>query len=267
MDPAYLEEAQDDATRLAIADQERAGLDIVTDGEMRRESYSNRFATALEGWTSTTRARRSIAAGIPTRCREWSGRWPVAIRSRSGTSSSCGHTRAAHEDHGSRAVHDVPAGAGRLLRSPGRARHGVRGCGARRDPRPLRGRRRRGAVRRALHAGASRGRARVRPRRRCATRPTASPAPRPCTSASATRRSSTSGRAATRSCPSSPPRECDQVSIETAQSGLGARRARLALLQDDHPRRARPLDRRGRDARHRGRAGSGAPSRTPAPTG
>jgi 5-methyltetrahydropteroyltriglutamate--homocysteine methyltransferase len=45
----YLEEAQDDATRLAIADQERAGLDILTDGEMRRESYSNRFATALEG--------------------------------------------------------------------------------------------------------------------------------------------------------------------------------------------------------------------------
>jgi 5-methyltetrahydropteroyltriglutamate--homocysteine methyltransferase len=49
VDPAYLEEAQDDATRLAIADQEQAGLDILTDGEMRRESYSNRFATALEG--------------------------------------------------------------------------------------------------------------------------------------------------------------------------------------------------------------------------
>jgi 5-methyltetrahydropteroyltriglutamate--homocysteine methyltransferase len=49
VDAEYLEEAQDDATRLAIADQERAGLDIVTDGEMRRESYSNRFATALEG--------------------------------------------------------------------------------------------------------------------------------------------------------------------------------------------------------------------------
>ncbi len=49
VDPAYLEEAQDDATRIAIADQERAGLDIITDGEMRRESYSNRFATALEG--------------------------------------------------------------------------------------------------------------------------------------------------------------------------------------------------------------------------
>jgi 5-methyltetrahydropteroyltriglutamate--homocysteine methyltransferase len=44
-----LEQAQDDATLLAIRDQERAGLDILTDGEMRRESYSNRFATALEG--------------------------------------------------------------------------------------------------------------------------------------------------------------------------------------------------------------------------
>jgi 5-methyltetrahydropteroyltriglutamate--homocysteine methyltransferase len=44
-----LEEAQDDATRLAVADMERAGVDVVTDGEMRRESYSNRFATALEG--------------------------------------------------------------------------------------------------------------------------------------------------------------------------------------------------------------------------
>jgi 5-methyltetrahydropteroyltriglutamate--homocysteine methyltransferase len=49
IDPRYLEEAQDDATLLAIADQERAGLDIITDGEMRRESYSNRFATALAG--------------------------------------------------------------------------------------------------------------------------------------------------------------------------------------------------------------------------
>jgi 5-methyltetrahydropteroyltriglutamate--homocysteine methyltransferase len=44
-----LEQAQDDATRLAILDLERAGIDLITDGEMRRESYSNRFATALEG--------------------------------------------------------------------------------------------------------------------------------------------------------------------------------------------------------------------------
>ena len=47
--PEFLEAAQDDATLLAIRDQERAGLDIITDGEQRRESYSNRFATALEG--------------------------------------------------------------------------------------------------------------------------------------------------------------------------------------------------------------------------
>jgi len=46
---AFLAEAQDDATILAIEAQERAGLDIITDGEIRRESYSNRFATALEG--------------------------------------------------------------------------------------------------------------------------------------------------------------------------------------------------------------------------
>jgi 5-methyltetrahydropteroyltriglutamate--homocysteine methyltransferase len=45
----YLEEAQDDATRIAVRDQELAGIDVVTDGEMRRESYSNRFATALDG--------------------------------------------------------------------------------------------------------------------------------------------------------------------------------------------------------------------------
>lgn len=45
----YLEQAQDDATVLALRDQERAGLDVLTDGEMRRESYSNRFATALDG--------------------------------------------------------------------------------------------------------------------------------------------------------------------------------------------------------------------------
>lgn len=45
----FLSDAQDDATRIAIRDQELAGLDIITDGEIRRESYSNRFATALDG--------------------------------------------------------------------------------------------------------------------------------------------------------------------------------------------------------------------------
>ncbi len=48
-DPAFLEQAQDDATELAVRDMERAGLDIVSDGEVRRESYFNRFANSLGG--------------------------------------------------------------------------------------------------------------------------------------------------------------------------------------------------------------------------
>ena len=50
VDPEQLIEAQNDATLIAIREQEIAGLDIITDGEMRRESYSNRFATALDGY-------------------------------------------------------------------------------------------------------------------------------------------------------------------------------------------------------------------------
>jgi 5-methyltetrahydropteroyltriglutamate--homocysteine methyltransferase len=49
VEPALLAQAQDDATELAIRAQERAGLDLLTDGEIRRESYSNHFATALDG--------------------------------------------------------------------------------------------------------------------------------------------------------------------------------------------------------------------------
>src|SRR5438445_13896046 len=49
IDQQWLVQAQDDATLVAIRDQERAGLDIVTDGEMRGDGYSNRFATALDG--------------------------------------------------------------------------------------------------------------------------------------------------------------------------------------------------------------------------
>ena len=45
----WLEQAQDDATVVAIREMERAGVEVVTDGEIRRESYSNRFATALDG--------------------------------------------------------------------------------------------------------------------------------------------------------------------------------------------------------------------------
>jgi 5-methyltetrahydropteroyltriglutamate--homocysteine methyltransferase len=63
--PPWLTQAQDDATLLALRDQERAGLDIVTDGEMRRESYSNRFAIALDGMDADNPAQ--VPARTPGR--------------------------------------------------------------------------------------------------------------------------------------------------------------------------------------------------------
>jgi 5-methyltetrahydropteroyltriglutamate--homocysteine methyltransferase len=65
IDPAFLSDAQDDATRLAIYDQERAGLDIVSDGEIRRESYSNHFATALDGIDLNNPGRALDRSGEP----------------------------------------------------------------------------------------------------------------------------------------------------------------------------------------------------------
>jgi 5-methyltetrahydropteroyltriglutamate--homocysteine methyltransferase len=63
---AHLEQAQDDATIVAIRDLERAGIDIVTDGEIRRESYSNRFATALDGIDGDNPAFITSRAGLKT---------------------------------------------------------------------------------------------------------------------------------------------------------------------------------------------------------
>ena len=62
----HLEQAQDDATIVAIRDMERAGIDIVTDGEIRRESYSNRFATALTGIDIDNPAIITSRAGLKT---------------------------------------------------------------------------------------------------------------------------------------------------------------------------------------------------------
>jgi 5-methyltetrahydropteroyltriglutamate--homocysteine methyltransferase len=67
--PEFLQQAQDDATLLAVRAQERAGLDILTDGEMRRESYSNHFATALAGVDldrpGTVRNRSGLPIPVP----------------------------------------------------------------------------------------------------------------------------------------------------------------------------------------------------------
>ena len=90
----WLREAQDDATLLSIRAQEAAGLDIVTDGEIRRESYSNRFATALEG-VDVDNPGTALETGpaIRTRCRASWGRCDAGTPSRSRTSASCARTR------------------------------------------------------------------------------------------------------------------------------------------------------------------------------
>ena len=80
----WLTEAQDDATLLATRDMERAGIDIVTDGEMRRESYSNRFATALDGIDAMqpgeVRSRAGRATPVPRVVGPIRRRGPVETR-------------------------------------------------------------------------------------------------------------------------------------------------------------------------------------------
>jgi 5-methyltetrahydropteroyltriglutamate--homocysteine methyltransferase len=79
----FLEGAQDDATLLAIRDMERAGIDTITDGEMRRESYSNRFATALDGIDAEHPATISTRSGdrvVPRVVGPVRWRGPVEVR-------------------------------------------------------------------------------------------------------------------------------------------------------------------------------------------
>ena len=80
----WLEAAQDDATRLAIAEMERAGIDIITDGEIRRESYSNRFATALSGVDldnpATVQGRSSGTVVVPRIVGQIRRLHPVEVR-------------------------------------------------------------------------------------------------------------------------------------------------------------------------------------------
>jgi 5-methyltetrahydropteroyltriglutamate--homocysteine methyltransferase len=84
VDPMQLEEKQDEATLLAIRDQERAGLDIITDGEQRRESYSNRFATALEGIDTANPGSTLNRSGKPIQVPRVTARirrkYPVELR-------------------------------------------------------------------------------------------------------------------------------------------------------------------------------------------
>ena len=92
VDPQWIEEAQDDATLLAIRDQERAGLDIVTDGEQRRESYSNRFANALTGIDLDNPGSALDRSGHPNPVPRVVGKSSASTRSRCATSSSSRRT-------------------------------------------------------------------------------------------------------------------------------------------------------------------------------
>src|ERR1044072_4567295 len=88
------EQSGDDATVYAVAEQERAGLDIVTDGEMRRESYSNRFATALEGGDLDNHGTALDRSGYPNPVLRVAApvarRHPVQVRD---AQFLCAHTR------------------------------------------------------------------------------------------------------------------------------------------------------------------------------
>ena len=150
---AYLEQAQDDATIVAIRDMERAGIDIVTDGEIRRESYSNRFATALEGIDAENPAMITSRSGqqtpVPRVVGEIRRTGPVELQ---GHGVPAPQHRTRGEDHPARPVHDEPAGQERILQGRRRTRDGDGGGGQRRSAGAAEGRRRRHPARRALGA-------------------------------------------------------------------------------------------------------------------
>ena len=161
----FLEAAQDDATRLAVQDMERAGVDVITDGEMRRESYSNRFATALDGVDLDEPGVALDRTGHENPVPRVVG--PIR-RTRAGRGQRrrvppLDH-RPPDQDHRSGAVHDDAAGAERPLRRRAQPRARLRRRRQRGAPRPEGGGSRRRPDRRAVPAGAPRAGAGVRRR-------------------------------------------------------------------------------------------------------
>ena len=165
IDPAYLRDAQDAAALVAIRDQERAGLDIITDGEVRRESYSNYFVMALEGVDVDNPGSVLDRNGNPMPAPRVAGADPPP---RAGAGARRRVPARAHrpadQGHGPRAVHDGRAGRRPVLRRPARGGVRVRRRGPRGGPRAVRRRRRHRAARRAVDGVARRRRARVRDR-------------------------------------------------------------------------------------------------------
>ena len=155
MPEPYLAEAQNDATLIAIKAQEDAGLDIITDGEIRRESYSNRFATALDGVDLDNPGTAIDRSGHPNPVPRITGK----IRRRHAVEVEDVKFLRAHTKKQIKITVPGPftmlaAGAERFLRVRGRGGNGLRRRRERGDPRSVRRRRRLRPDRRALHAGA-----------------------------------------------------------------------------------------------------------------
>src|SRR6266498_5545236 len=116
VDPPRLDAAQDDATLLAIRDQEHAGLDIITDGEQRRESYSNRFATALAGIDLDNPGKTPNRTGgfstVPRVVGPIRRKHPVEVRD---VEFLRANTDRMIQDDGARTVHHVGAVSKRFL--------------------------------------------------------------------------------------------------------------------------------------------------------
>ncbi len=200
--------------------------------------------------TSTIRARRSIAAAIPNPGAARRRHDPPPPRGRRARPEVPAPPHApARQGHGARSLHHGAAGADRLLRRQPRAGgHGLRGGGERGDPRPVR-------TPAPTSCRSTSPTCRRGPRRRApsGSRPStarskASPAPPPCTSASATRPSSTSRPSGYSFLPELAECSCRQVSIETAQSSLDCavlkslpgKKIILGVIDLSEPRRSRP---------------------------
>ena len=247
---------------LAIRGQERAGLDILTDGEIRRESYSNHFATALDGVDIDNPGEALDRSGHPNPVPRIVGPirrpQPVQVRDL--------EFLRAHTDRTIKVTVPGPFTMSQQAQNDYYPDLESRGDGLRRRRATPRSRT---CSPRAPTSCSSTSRT-CRPgrtppastaSRRSTARSRASPARRPCTCASATRRSSTSGRPATRSCPSWPTARRPDLDRDRAVRA-STRRARRPRRQDDHPRRARPVRPRGRDRRGRRRRGSAGRSRS-----
>ena len=182
--PADLEELLDDGVDLAIRDQERAGIDVITDGEMRRAGFfTAEFYRHLTGVRALPRDRRlGVGAhdALPPVRGRGGDRGPERPRRRRRVREGPSADGSAVQGHAARAVHPVRAARQRPrrgLRDPRRRRGGVRPDPARRAPRPRRRRRRRSS--RSTSRRRRSTRAPARTSRRSSTRRSRRPAAAP----------------------------------------------------------------------------------------